>query len=145
MGIFEWVMERTGVWGPAIMAFYKENSLWINTIVLVYGAVMVLAWRNLEKLRYALTDQVLEQARSRAGVLTPDKVKQATLKDFNLDWETAFQQSSFPLLAGQSSIWPVKASLESFKRLLPEKELYRRLEKPLKRIGVILDVPASKK
>jgi uncharacterized protein YdhG (YjbR/CyaY superfamily) len=141
MGIFEWVKSQTGVWGPALMELYTRNAPWINTLVLAYGLLLVLSWQNLSRILDDLVDQVLEQARRRAAGTSKvgGKAKAVRLSDFQLSWERAFAASRFPFVARQTAFLVHRSTLENIHRLIPERDLFQRCARGLKRMGFVLE------
>ena len=106
MGIFEWVKNKTGVWGPAILDFYFHNAGWINAIVVAYGILLLLSWQNLSRVCDTLVDQILDQAKEiRIGKTKGDKPKVVHLSDFQLSWDQAFASSKFPFIAKQTGFF----------------------------------------
>lgn len=141
MGIFDWVRSLTGAWGPALLEIYFDNAAWINTLVLVYGALLVLAWGNLSRILDDLVDQVVEQAgRMPSGSSGDGRSKPVTLDDFRLSWERAFAASRFPFIARQSGVWVRRSTLENARALISERDLYQRCARGLKRLGLRLEM-----
>ena len=88
MGIFEWVKSQTGVWGPALLELYFQNAWWLNTLLVAYGVLLLLAWRNLSRVGVSLAAQILEQAGEKARPEGKDEsLKPLRLSDFTLSWD----------------------------------------------------------
>jgi hypothetical protein len=138
MGIYQWVSSLTGVWGPALVSFYNANALWINTIVVLYGIVLLLSWQNTEHIADALVSQVLAQAAKIPGRESRPRRK-VHLSQFRLSWEDALAHGKFPLVTSQAGFVPRKRTLENVQRAIPNDFLQRRCRPKLARIGLELE------
>lgn len=140
MGIFEWVKSQTGVWGPALLDIYFRNAAWLNTLVVVYGLLLLLSWQNLSRITDALTGQILEQAGGK--IKTKSKAKEPKiihLSDFDLSWEKAISASRFPFVTKQTGFLIHRASLENIRTLITERDLIQRCSRRLGEMGLRLE------
>jgi hypothetical protein len=140
MGIFEWVKSKTGVWGPILLNIYFQYAGWINTIVVAYGFLLLLSWRNLSRICDYLVDQILEQAKEikdRKGSRGEQKI--VYLSDFSLSWDQAFASSNFPFIAKQTGILIRRSSLENVHTLIDERDLIQRSSRKLDKMGIRLE------
>ncbi len=129
--MFEWIKSLTGVWGPALIDFYKLNAIWINSLVLIYGIVLLLAWRNLDQLQENLLNQLiatdssfLSRTKKNASGFSTDSIPENT-------WVEAFKSNQFPLLSRQNSFRLHRSSIETFKKATISKEFSARVKKHL--------------
>lgn len=140
MGIFDWVKSKTGVWGPALLDLYFQNSGWINAIVVAYGLLLLLSWQNLSRISDSLVDQILEQAR---GIDVTkgkgNKPKIVHLSDFKLSWEGAFVSSKFPFIAKQAGLVIRRSTLENVRALISDRDLILRCSRRLDKMGIHLE------
>lgn len=125
------LIERVlGPWGVEALRFYDSYSLPINLVVLLYGFVLVFSWRNLDGIRSYLVDDMARQMRQRLGSskkTDPDFV----LENVTIPWESALEQSRFPLVAQRWALLPRKRSLQSVRQLLTPEDLARDVLKRL--------------
>ena len=56
--------QMLGEFGRSLLVFYETNSLWINLLVVLYGALIVLSWSNLKNIRRALILALAESCAS---------------------------------------------------------------------------------
>ncbi len=112
------LIERIlGVWGVALLHFYEANSLWINSIAVVYGVVLWLSWRNLEGIRHWLAESVAEQIRGHPDI-NQDSQPEAVLSRAEIHWADSLKQSRFPLIAARWGFIPRQVSPDAVQRLL---------------------------
>jgi len=113
----------TGQFGTDLLNFYQANALWINLLVLAYGAWVVLSWINLKNIRKVLLLSLLDQLRPQVD---PESGKVVRKKDGSaliIPWESAIGQAHFPFIARQSALLPRRVSIETAQAMLPEKYL----------------------
>lgn len=140
MGIFEWVKSQTGVWGPALLELYFQNAWWLNTLLVAYGVLLLLAWRNLSRVGDSLTAQILEQAGEKAKPEGKDEsLKPLRLSDFTLSWESALAAGRFPFVAKQTGILIHRTGLEKVRTLITERDLIQLCARPLEQLGFRLE------
>jgi hypothetical protein len=140
MGIFEWVKSKTGVWGPVLLDIYFQYAGWINTIVVAYGFLLLLSWRNLSRMSDYLVDQILEQAKvMKDRKENGGEQKVVHLSDFSLSWEQAFASSNFPFIANQTGILIRRSSLENVRTLIEDRDLIQRSSRKLDKMGIRLE------
>lgn len=116
------ILSMMGTWGEPLLNFYEANSLWINLLVFIYGTVIVLSWVNLKNIRNSLILSLVTQLHSQAEVaLNTPAEKMLTL--LAIPWESAINQSRFPLVARQSDLVPHRLSVEAVQAMLPPEML----------------------
>ena len=117
-----------------IYDFYAAHSLIFNSIVIVYGFVIILSRNNLNSIRYRLVQALVEQLRA-----APDKLAEAgperILKEVTLPWEEAVSAARFPLVAKQTALYPRRKSIEAAQALLPAETLVKESLDVLSRPG----------
>lgn len=97
-----------GPWGLKVLDFYIRNSAIINSIVFIYGIILVTAHVNYKKITGDWLASIEE-----------DKKKKSRKKTYHIDWEKEIaERSGFPLIAGSISLIPKKVSLENLQFFL---------------------------
>ena len=114
-----------GQFGTALLNLYEANSLWINSLVVLYGAWIVLSWINLKNIRGRLIQELAGQLRSQgaAGEAAEFSGSRKSLRGLDIPWEGVVREARFPFIAHQAALWPKRLSVESVQALLPEEEL----------------------
>lgn len=107
-----------------IMRFYEQYSLPINSVVVIYGFMMVFSWSNLFRIRRRLVAAMVEQMRQLSD-LGPDVKPKRVLKEIVIPWQEVLASARFPLVAKQAAFWPKRCTLEAVQALLPEEDLAR--------------------
>ncbi len=116
------ILSMMGTWGLPVLNFYETNSLWINLLVLIYGAVIVLSWINLKNVRKSLVLSIVTQLRSRVD-FSPEIPAGKALGSLTIPWDNAIRQVRFPLVAQQNGLLPHRLSVETVQAMLPTEEL----------------------
>ena len=129
--MYEWVKSKTGVWGPALLDFYFHNALWINTIIVLYGLVLLLSWQNLSRIRDVLIAQILKQA----GRMP----RRLSLSEIHLSWEYGLAASKFPFVATATGLTLRRTTLKNIQGLISERDLIHHSARQLKELGIQLD------
>jgi len=137
MGIYAWVTSLTGNWGPALLSFYEANALWLNSAVLIYGLLLLLACQNHDRIVDALMRQVIEKA-ARQG---PEQSlhRPLRLSKLNLSWDQALAQSRFPLIARRTDFLPRRSTRENLRSLISGEYFIKHSAARLKRLGLQLE------
>ena len=92
-----------GPWGLKVLDFYIRNSAIINSIVFLYGVILVSAHVNYKKI---VGDWLT--------LIEENKKKKSRKKTYHIDWEKEISKhSSFPLITGNTSLIPKKTSPEN--------------------------------
>jgi hypothetical protein len=122
-----------GQFGTTLFNLYAEYSLWINILVVLYGAWIVLSWVNLKNIRSRLIQELAGQLRSQ-GVTGSSNLSASaegakgsgsrmSQRRLDIPWEGVVREARFPFIAHQGALWPKRLSLETVRALLPEEEL----------------------
>jgi len=143
MGIFEWVKDMTGIWGPALLDAYLRNSGWINAIFLLYGLVLLLSWQNLSRMHDGLVTRIVEQAKSRQHAEKSKKV--IRLGEFQLPWEEIALLSRFPFIARQTGLVIHRSTPENLRALISDRELVQRCTVRLRETGLKIELEKQTK
>ncbi|HPO58995.1 MAG TPA: hypothetical protein PLV53_09130 [Anaerolineaceae bacterium] len=109
--------QMLGEFGRSLLVFYETNSLWINLLVVLYGALIVLSWSNLKNIRRALILALAEKLRERPELAS---VKKAALE---VPWEQVVGQVRYPFVARQTDLLPQRLSVEAVQNLLSVEDL----------------------
>lgn len=116
------IESMLGTYGVRVLNFYETNSLYINSVVVIYGMVIVLSWTNLVNIRKALVYEMVMQMKEHPKINRKSKIKQV-LQEISIPWETTLAKVRFPFVARQASLWPKRLNLENVQSLLPVEEL----------------------
>ncbi len=108
--------------GRAILYFYRDNTIWINTIVLIYGLFMFATWNNLVRI-YRFLIAEMAKATYTSEELNRKKSNKKIRKIIGVPWEKAVKASPFPFIARMGALIPRRKTVENLKLLLDEKEL----------------------
>lgn len=123
------LIERIlGPWGMAVLRAYQDNSLLINAAIVLYGFVLILSWRNLDRMRSFLVQAIVQQVPRRAEEEAKPDLS-AVLDMASIPWQKALEESRFPLIARQWALLPRRCSLESVQRLLSPEDLAKEVLK----------------
>lgn len=117
--IFAFIRSLLGEFGRAILDFYIENSLLINSIIVVYGICVVFAHRS-----YTLT---LEKIKNILGVeneIGSEKINKLIDKS-KMDWEEVHSVSRFPFIAIPGRIWLQIRNTDTLQRLFSHENLLK--------------------
>ena len=83
--------------GRAILYFYRDNSLIINSIVLIYGLFMFVCWNNLLRVYRFLIVEVAKDAHL-SDDLNRKKSNKKIRDIIGVPWEKAVEASPFPFV-----------------------------------------------
>lgn len=122
----EWLLSLSGDWGPLLLDFYSRNSAWINTIVVVYGAFLLLSWWNLRRMRDHLRADVMGQLEKRPGEVDKEAL--------NIPWDEALRASRFPFIAAEWGFLPRRVSTDNLQALIPVDDLLPKPERTVPRL-----------
>ncbi len=116
--------------GRAILNFYRENSLSINLVVLVYGLLIYASWTNLVRIyRYLITEMAKEAHLS--DELNRKKSNKKIREIIGVPWEAAIEASPFPFIARLGGLIPKRKTIDNVKFYLDEKDLANNVLKAL--------------
>ncbi len=108
----------------AVLHFYTANSLVINSVVVLYGVVMMLSWSNLVRIRRRLASEIASRMLALPGFRETPSMKQA-LQQVNIPWELVVNGTNFPLVARQTALRPHRCTVAVVQSLLSEEDLAR--------------------
>jgi hypothetical protein len=120
--IYALIETYLGPIGAAALHFYQTNALPINSVVVLYGLVIVLSWTNLVSIRKRLVGSIAAQILQNPDLHAGSKAKRV-LKEVSIPWQEAIDDVRFPLVARQSAFWPKRKSIEAVQTLLPAEDL----------------------
>jgi hypothetical protein len=111
-----------GAVGRQLLYFYEANALTLNLIVLSYGLLVLMAWLALTRIYRHLVVLVAKEIHLNTQVSKDSSLKQirSTIK---IPWKVAVNAARFPLIAGQSGLYPVRRSVKNVQAMLDEDEL----------------------
>jgi len=103
--IYAFIRSLIGEVGRAILGFYVENSLGINTLVLCYGLLEFIAHRNY----YMVLEKIILDLRENNQKFANSQIKKVSTKEYErLRWEMIRHKIWFPLLSE-----PQKATIQA--------------------------------
>lgn len=111
--------------GVTVLHFYEANALLINSIVVLYGALIVMSWTNLASIRKRLVGAIAAQIVNSPTLNQKSTVKRI-LAEVDIPWQAALDDVRFPLIAQQTAFWPKKKSVEALQAMLPPDDLVKR-------------------
>lgn len=120
--MFDAIIRGTlGEAGGAILDFYISNSLWINTIFLLYALVVVFAKRGYAEVKAAIKNDLINQFGEQVFSKSEKNFIKA-LERYQINWEAIAKQTKIPIISEEKSLvfWiKTPASLKKF--FVPEK------------------------
>lgn len=111
-----------GPLGIRVLEYYQANSLVINSVVLAYGVLIFISWRNLAGIRKRLVADMVRQLRQ-AGHTEAGMRASQVIKWTEIAWEESLRGVRFPLVARQTELWPKRVSLAAVQQMLDPKVL----------------------
>ena len=97
-----------GSWGLKILNLYIENSAILNSIVFLYGIILVSSHVNYKR--------IINRWIERNYIIKNGKQKK---KKYNVFWEDEIKENSFfPLIAGQTSFITRRTTVKNLKKYL---------------------------
>ena len=111
------VSYALGPWGLKILYFYLANAAIINTIVFIYGVVLVTAHLNYKKISDQVFDQILEINEK----LSKNKVIQIDIK------EGYCRKKDVPICSRTDQPFSRTTSPESVKRYMEKEKRWNEL------------------
>lgn len=122
--IYAMIETYLGPIGRGALNFYVDNSLAINSLVVLYGLLIVFSWTNLVSIRKRLVGSIAAQIVKNPALHTGSKVKRI-LSEVDIPWQAAIDDVRFPLVARQAAFWPHRKSVEAVQALLPAEDLVK--------------------
>lgn len=120
--IYAIIESYLGPIGRAMLHFYQTNSLAINSVVVLYGLLIVLSWTNLVSIRKRLIGSIVAQMVQSGTLHSRSKVK-CVLSEVDIPWQAAIDDVRFPFVARQTAFWPKRKTVEAVQELLPAEDL----------------------
>jgi hypothetical protein len=108
--------------GRQILFFYEAHALTINLLVLTYGLIMLMAWLALTRIYRHLVVLVAREIHLNTRVNKDSSIKhvRSTIK---IPWKEAVNAARFPIISGQTGLFPVRKSINNVQSMLDEDEL----------------------
>ena len=108
-----------GEFGSNLLDFYREYSLWINGIILLYFLLVVLAWGNYRRILQALSSQVMQEYTDQLSKKKTQQEIEAFLKKKSIPWETCFTISRYPFVTPPGRFTLYLKTKSSMPKLFP--------------------------
>ena len=110
-----------GPFGLMLQEFYLNNSLAINSVIVIYGLFLVVCNLNYKKILEAAIEQVGKKTGSN---------KNTKNKSRKISWAQAIEDGSFfPFIAGTLNIFPRKATVIKIEELTKKDKRWQRIMK----------------
>jgi len=130
--------------GRAILYFYRDHAIWINSIVLIYGLFMFATWNNLVRIyRYLIVE--MAKAAHTSEELNRKKSNKKIRKIIGVPWEKAVTASPFPFIARMGALIPRRKTVENLQLLLDEKDLADKTLQALQGARIQRMAPSTRK
>jgi hypothetical protein len=108
--------------GTQVLQFYEQYSLIINSIVVLYGAILLLSWVTHLRIYRHLAVLVAKGIHEDATLNRKSKLRLIKEK-VEIPWKEAIDAAPFPLIAQQGSLVPRRKSVANMKLLTNDDEL----------------------
>lgn len=96
--------------GRPILYFYLDHSVIINSFVLIYGLVILIAAINTRRIERQVNRLIVEQTKTLLGK-NPDISIKKVYRKIRIPWEELIKQHSFfPFISGESDLWVRRVS-----------------------------------
>lgn len=130
--------------GRAILNFYRDYALIINSVILVYGVFMFYCWNNLLRIYRFLIVEIARDAHT-SDELNRKKSNKKIRKIIGVPWEKAVETSPFPYIARIGALVPKKKTVENLQLLFDEKDLADQALKALQGAKIQRMMPSNRK
>jgi len=111
-----------GTEGTKLLLFYEQYSVVINSIVVVFGATMLLSWVTYLRIYRHLAVLVAKGIHEDATLNRKSKLRQIK-ENIEIPWQEAIDAAPFPLIAQQGSLIPRRKSVANMELLTNDDEL----------------------
>ena len=116
------VRSFLGGWGQTLLDTYRQYSLWINSIILLYFLALFFSQRSyrqtLANLLEAIEKSFPNQLQKKSG---QDIAK--ILKKKEIPWEAGLKASQWPLIASPRQLIPRLKNEQTLKKIYPVESL----------------------
>ncbi len=112
------VRSLLGPWGARLLDAYLANSLWINGLILLYFAVLVISRWNYRRALTAILVAIEDRYSQPNGRQTAREMKSRLAQD-GIPWEKGLQAGAWPLIAGPRTLLPRPKSARALQQLFP--------------------------
>lgn len=129
--------------GRAILYFYQDYALPINTIILIYGVFMFYSWNNLLRIYRFLIVEMAKGAHT-SDELNRKKSNKKIRKIIGVPWEKAVETSPFPYIARIGALVPKRKTVENLQLLFDEKDLADKTLKALQGAKIQRMMPSNR-
>ncbi len=117
-----------GHYGSLILDWYTANSLWVNSLFILYAVLVVFARRNFHRVLSALVQWFLTEKGEWMTKKTPGEL-QIVIKKTKFPWEQFLTIYHFPLITGASSILVRVKSVQTLQAIFTPEMLAKRISK----------------
>lgn len=99
------IRSLLGPWGQKILDAYIANSLWINGLILLYFAILVLSRWNYRRTQAAIVAGLQARYAQSSGKKATRDIRACLAQD-GVPWEAGLDASFWPLIAGPRHVVP---------------------------------------
>lgn len=142
--IRSFIEAMLGDFGRQLLYIYEANAFIINSVIVIYGLFMFLAWNNLVRVYRFL---ILEVAKT--VHLDEELDRKSTNKRIRdtvmIPWDKAVEVAPFPFIGHVGALLPKRMSVENLQLYFEEKEIVDRAMKLLKGTHIKRLTPSSRR
>jgi hypothetical protein len=116
------VRSFLGEWGQTLLDGYRQYSLWINSIILLYFLALLVSQRNY---RQTLSDLLEAIEKNLPGQFQKKNSQDIAklLKKKEIPWEAGLRRSQWPLIASPRQLIPRIKNEQALRKLYPIESL----------------------
>ena len=116
------IRSLLGPWGQKILDAYIANSLWINGLILLYFAILVLSRWNYRRTQAAIVAGIQARYAQSSGKKATRDIR-ARLAQDGVPWEAGLGASFWPLIAGPRHVIPRLKNTPTLQKLFSPDDL----------------------
>lgn len=120
--MFDAIIRGTlGNFGSAILDFYIDYALWINSVLLFYALILLLAKRGYTRIKEAIKNALIHHyGEAISGKNERNFIK--AVERFEFDWRLLAKEAKMPILSPEKALYfRVKSPAFLEKHFTPEK------------------------
>lgn len=104
--------------GSAALDYYRQNALWINSLILLYALLVVFARRNYRVILETLISDFYQKYGEKLAKKSRGEIR-GLLEKSNIPWEDGIKTGWFPFVAASQGFIIHPKSLKTLQRLFP--------------------------
>ena len=107
-----------GEWGQTLLDGYRQYSIWINSILLLYFLALIISQRNYRQTLADLLQAIEISLPNQLHKKTSQEIAKL-LKKKEIPWEAGLKASQWPLIASPRQLIPRIKNEQTLKKLYP--------------------------